>query len=133
MAAGLPARLTATEGRRFGLAVGGAFLALGALVRWRGGGGTVPLALGALLVAGGLLAPRALAPVHRAWMGLALVLSKVTTPITMGAIYFLVITPIGVVMRLLGRNPMVHRPVQDSYWVERTPRPDPADTMRHQF
>ena len=131
MAAGIPARLTPAEGRKFGLQVGAAFAVLGALSRWRGHD-TAPLvlwALGGLLIAGGLFLPGRLGPVYRAWMGLAVVLSKVTTPLFLGIVYFGVITPMGVVMRLLGRNPLVHRPGRDSYWVA----PTPSDSMTRQF
>ena len=60
-------------------------------------------------------------PVYRRWMGLALLLSKVTTPIFMGLVYFVVFTPMGVARRLMGHNGLV-RPAGDSFWVakERT-------------
>jgi hypothetical protein len=131
VAAGIPAGLTPAEGRKFGLQVGAAFAVLGALSRWRGHD-TAPLvlwALGGLLIAGGLFFPGRLGPVYRAWMGLAVVLSKVTTPLFLGIVYFGVIAPMGVVMRLLGRNPLVHRPERDSYWVAHTP----SDSMTRQF
>lgn len=72
--------------------------------------------LGGLLVAAGLLMPGRMGPIHRAWMGFALAISKVTTPIFMGIVFFLVIMPVGLVMRLLGRNPIRHRPVNGSFW-----------------
>src|SRR6185295_3284434 len=102
MAEGVPARLTAAEGRKFGLTVGIAFLALGSFVMWRGKQrtATVLLSLGAVLVVAGLVVPRLLGPVEKAWMGLAHLISKVTTPIFMGVVYFLVITPIGFLRRM---------------------------------
>jgi hypothetical protein len=117
----VPARLTPAEGRRFGLTLGIAFGVLAALVRWRGGE-TVSLGLGAValaLLAGAALAPGALGPVHRGWMAFAERLSRVTTPIVMGVLYFLVITPMGLVMRLVGHRPLDHRSPRDSFWVER--------------
>jgi len=132
---GIPARLSKAEGRKFGVLVGGAFLAITAILWWRGKAGAVPYvgALGGVLVLAGLTVPTLLGPVYRAWMGLALILSKVTTPIFMGVIYFLVITPIGLLMRLIGRRPMVHRVVNGSYWIERTAgRPAPSQ-MKRQF
>jgi hypothetical protein len=132
LAHGIPARLTPAEGRKFGLTVGLAFGVLAVIMWWRehplplyvfGG-----LAIG--LVAAGLLVPGQLGPVYRAWMGLALVLSKVTTPIFMGIVFFLVIAPVGVLMRLFGRNPIRHRPVNESYWAGRT---EARGGMTHQF
>jgi hypothetical protein len=133
--AGIPARLTPTEGRKFGLTVGGAFVVLGAILQWRGhpSASAVCLTGGAGLALAGLLAPAGLSPVYRGWMGLAYLLSKVTTPIFMGAVYFLVITPMGLLMRLFGKDPLVHRAVNNSYWHRREPHSDPTDTMRHQF
>jgi hypothetical protein len=49
-------------------------------------------------------------------MGLARALSRVTTPVFMGIVYFLVLTPIGILRRLLGSTPVKHAPVDDSYW-----------------
>ena len=122
MEARIPARLTATEGRRFGLTVGIAFLALAAVALWRSRSvaAMVLSVLGGLLVFAGLIAPTRLGPVERAWMGLAHLISKVTTPIVMGVIYFAVFTPIGVAMRLAGRNPMVHSNATGSTWIRRT-------------
>jgi len=127
--------LTPVDGRKFGLTVGGAFAVMGAVLWWRGhhAASAGCLAGGALLALTGLLLPTALSPVYRGWMGLAYLMSKVTTPIFMGAVYFLIITPMGLLMRLFGRNPLVHRTVHDSYWHRREPHSDPTDTMRHQF
>jgi hypothetical protein len=121
LAAGVPARLTPAEGRKFGLTVGIAFLVLGGIVRWRGHGGLALgfFVLGATLVLAGLMLPGRLGPVYRTWMGFALLLSKVTTPIFMSIVYFLVIAPIGLLMRLIGRNPMVQAERDGSYFVQR--------------
>ncbi len=135
MATGVPARLSAAEGRKFGVMVGGVFLLLTAFLWWRGKPGLVPYlgGLGGALVLAGLLVPTWLGPVYRGWMGLALLLSKITTPIFMGVIYFLVITPIGLLMRLTGRRSLVHRATDGSYWIRREGgRPAPAQ-MQRQF
>jgi hypothetical protein len=89
--------------------------------------------LGGALVIAGLLVPTALGPVNRAWMGLAHLLSKVTTPIFMGVVYFVVLTPISLVMRLVGKNPLVH-PAQDrGFWFDRgSEKPEPS-RMERQF
>lgn len=121
MAHRVPARLTPAEGRRFGLTLGVAFLVLAAIVRWRGGE-TVSLVFGAVavvLLAGAVLVPGALGPVQRGWMAFGERLSRITTPIVMGALYFLVITPVGLVMRALGKNPLDHSSERDSFWVAR--------------
>jgi hypothetical protein len=52
--------------------------------------------------------------------------------LVLGAVYYLVLTPIGLVMRLLGRDPMQRRFDRSakSYWIERTPRTDPSRHFR---
>lgn len=136
MATGIPARLTPAEGRKFGLTVGGAFLLITAVMVWRGRLEIAPYVtgtIGGLLVLAGLVAPTALGPVNRAWMGLSHLLSKVTSPVFMGIVYFVVLAPIGLVMRLMGRNPLVHASGGDSYWFGRdSAKPDPA-RMERQF
>ena len=122
METGIPARLTAAEGRKFGLTVGAAFLALSVLLYWRG---RLPaamvmsgVAVGLLL--GGLLVPLWLGPVQAAWMGLSRAISKVTTPIFLGVVYFVVFTPVGLVMRAFGRRPLSRPRGGPTYWIART-------------
>ena len=134
METGIQARLTPREGRRFGLLVGGVLLLGGAISRWRGHT-VAPVALwslGGLLVAGGLIFPTLLAPVHRAWMGLARLLSKVTTPIFMALIYFVVLAPVGLVRRLFGYNSLV-RPRGRTFWVARAPGAARRSDLKRQF
>jgi hypothetical protein len=134
MAAGVPARLTAAEGRKFGLTVGLAFAAFGGIALWRGRAtvATVLLALGATLVLAGLVVPTRLGPVERAWMRLAHLISKVTTPIFMGIVYFVVMTPIGFLRRRMG-SPIVARTGNESRWAVRTADESPRTQMEHQF
>lgn len=133
MESGIPARLSRAELRRFGLVVGGAFLVLAAVLRWRGLGLAPAIAatLGAALVAGGLLVPGRLGPVYRGWMGIAVLLSKVTTPVFLGFVYFGVITPTGLARRWLGRNPLVHQSNGAGFWKSR--RAGERSSLEHQF
>jgi hypothetical protein len=123
------------EGRKFGLVVGGAFLLLGGVSHWRGHdvAPIVMWALGGTLMLGGLLIPGHLGPVYRAWMGLAHQISRVTTPIFMGLVYFLVLTPTGLVIRALGRNPLKHASRDGSYWITHESSPEGPSTMSRQF
>ena len=121
MARAVPARLTAAAGRRFAFTVGGAMLVLAAVVAWRGTR-SVAWALGGIggaLMLAGLVAPTRLGPVERAWYGFAAAISKVTTPIIMGVLYFGVVTPAGFVARLFGHNALVRSRGSTSAWVRR--------------
>ena len=73
--------------------------------------------LGGGLIAAGAAIPARLGPVYRAWMGLAHAISRVTTPVVLGVIFFLVLTPVGLVMRMFGRNALKRSVVNHSYWV----------------
>ena len=133
MAASGPARLTPAEGRKFGLTLAAAFGVLAAITWWRGRE-YAPIVLGAVagfFLFGGLLVPTRLGPVQRGWMGLAHAISKVTTPIFMGVVYFLVITPAGVLRRLFGGNPLRSASGRASGWVDR--RSNPRGDLTRQF
>ena len=130
----VPARLSAADGRRFGLTLGAAFLALAALLYWwrhREVAAAVAGSAGAFLVLAGVLVPTRLGPLERGWMALARLLSKVTTPVFMSAVFFLVITPIGLVMRLAGRRPLVHAEREGGYWA--APGSGGRSDLEHQF
>ena len=120
-----------SEGRRFGLTLGPAFAVLGGLLIWRDKD-TVAVVLfwvAAVLIAGAVLFPRQLQPLERAWMAFANLLSRVTTPIFLAVVFFVAITVTGLLMRLLGRNPLVRTEVADSFWVDHAA----AGDMKRQF
>jgi hypothetical protein len=74
-----------------------------------------PLAAG--LALWGLAAPRSLRPVYRGWMRIGLAISRVTTPLILGLVFFMLFVPAGLVMRLTGHDPMKRRllPEANSY------------------
>jgi hypothetical protein len=104
----VPPRLSTAEGRRFGVTVGFAFLVLSLLLWWRGFdvARTVTGAAAAVFLTGGLLLPAYMGPLYRLWMRFGLALSKVTTPIFMAIIFFVVITPVGFIARAVGHRPL---------------------------
>ena len=114
-------KYTPKDNRKFGITVGIAFLLLASLMWWRERetGATILGALGAALFIGGILLPNRLGSIHRGWMRFALMISKVTTPIFMGLVYYLSVLPIGIVMRVLGKNPMTRHEKDSSFWVDR--------------
>lgn len=128
MAERIPARLTAKEGRRFGLTVGLAFLVLAGLAWWRGR--SLPCvtfgAIGGLLIVGGLALPAYLGPVYRAWMGMAHLLSRITTPVFLGVVYYFVLTPVGLLMRLFRATP-------PTGWIARPTGAPSGRDMERQF
>ena len=93
---------------------------------------TWPWILAAVLVAAGLIAPMALRPVYKVWMQFGLILSRITTPIIMGLVFFLVITPTGLIRRLLSADPMA-RNFDDGESYRVPSKKAPAKNMERPF
>jgi len=118
--------------RKFGLVMAAAFGVLGAIAWWRGRAIAPYLGgLAALFLVAGLAAPRALAPVERAWRQFAELLGAVTTRVLVTLTFLLVMVPIGLLRRLFGVDSLGLRfdRAKSSYWVKVEPdgpcsRPD---------
>lgn len=79
--------------------------------------------------------PRLLRHLNRLWLRFGLLLHAVVNPVVMGLLFFVTVTPIGMLFRWLGKDPLRLRfdRQADTYWIERRP-PGPApDTMPRQF
>src|SRR3954464_2409506 len=118
--------------RKFGLMVGGAFLVLGALLLFR----RKPawpffLAPGAFLAVLGLVAPRTLKIIYIPWMALAFTLGLLVSTVILTLFYFLVMTPIALVGRSVGKDFLAKKldPEAKSYWRarDRSKTPQPSD------
>lgn len=121
--------------RQFGLLVGGVFAVIGLwpFVFRSESPRLWAMILGSLLIVLGAVAPQSLKQVHGGWMKVGHVLGTINTRIILGIIYYLLITPMGLVMWLMGKDPM-HRALTqgtDTYRVVRAPRP--RHHMRNQF
>jgi hypothetical protein len=132
LAQGSPARLSPREGRKFAFTLAAAFGVLAGISWWRESPRALLIfaVIAGALTLGGLVIPGSLGPVYRAWMGFAHALSRVTTPIFMGIVYFLVITPIAVIRRAVGGNPLrAHSGATG--WVNR--KDNPRGDLSRQF
>ena len=113
--------------RSFGWVVGGVLLLIAVVVWWRNAFTLTTAAyvlggIGAGLAVLGLTVPSLLMPVYRVWMALAVVLGFIMTRVILSVVFYLIMTPIGLLMRLFGKDPM-HRnpdPNATSYWIEKT-------------
>lgn len=93
------------------------------------------VAVGLALVLLGFVAPKVLGPLNRLWCQLGLLLGKIVSPVVLGVIFFLVLTPVSLLTRLFGRDELrLKRKVsQTSYWLDRAP-PGPApESFKNQF
>jgi len=98
--------------REFGLTTGAVLAALfGLLLPWllEFSYPLWPWMIAGVLAVWALIGPGTLRPVYRTWMRFGLLLNRITTPLILGMIFFLLITPTGWILRLLGRDPMSRR------------------------
>lgn len=82
-----------------------------------------------------LVIPQALAPLNWVWTRFGLLLHKIVSPVVLGMLFLLVFTPIGIMMRVFGSDPLRLRfdPKATSYWIERSPPGPAADSLKNQF
>ena len=120
--------------RSFGLVFTVVFTLVGLLPLWRGAGPRWWAVSVAIVVGGLTLAwPPALAPANRIWLRIGLLLHKIVNPIVMGAIFYLVVTPFGLVMRRRNKGLTATLRRDDSaatYWISRS---DASSPMNQQF
>lgn len=123
---------TTKDLRSFGFTFGAVALAFGAVLSWRGRpSGPWFLAASALFFLVGALAPGLLRPAFGPWMKFAEVLGYVNTRILLGLFFLVGITPTGLIMRGVGKDPMgrtFKKKDEASYWTKPTPH---ADGVRH--
>ncbi len=95
--------------RRFAFVTGGMFIAVfGLLIPWLFSLSYPlwPWILAAVLSLWGLLAPESLRPVYTLWMRFALLLNRITTPLILGIIFGLLLTPVALFMKIIKRDTM---------------------------
>lgn len=122
-----------TDLRKFGVAMLVGFGVIGSVLIWRDKIFVAKACLLFGLLAGALgLSGTCLAlPVYWAWMGLAFVMGNIMSRLVMALIYYIVITPLGMGMRLLGRDSLhLKRKGQRSYWVDISPERDKSEYER---
>jgi hypothetical protein len=130
-------KIKGSSDRSFGLVIAGGF-ALVALLpvlhaphqpRWWAIAIAVAFALFALFW------PKRLAVLNRLWLRFGLLLSKVVSPIILGLLFYTTLLPIGLLMRLFGKDPLRLRPdrVGDTYWIRRDSSGAATESMKHQF
>ena len=80
----------------------------------------------------GLLNSKILTPLNKLWFKFGVILGKIISPIIMGIIFFLVVTPIGLLMRILGKDllRLKYNKKDNTYWIEKN---GPKSKMKNQF
>jgi hypothetical protein len=122
--------------RKFGLMVGGVFVAIGVVLFLRHRP-SYPffLGAGATLVLFGALWPRALKYIYIAWMALAFTLGFLMSSVILTLFFFLLVTPIGLLARLLGKDFLARKMDQQatSYWIPCAKETKTAQSYERQF
>lgn len=133
----LAARPKESSHREFGFVMAAAFFVFTLLSAWKHRGLPAPAwpALSLLFALFAQLLPGALAPLNAVWSLLGRLLHRVMSPLILGALYFLVITPFAFVFRAIKKDPLRLRlePAAETYWIRRDPEKQPGKGMANQF
>ena len=114
--------VTNAQARKSALLVAAVLLVIAAWNLYRGRTTVVVVfgSIGAALVVAGLFVPAAAGAFHKAWMRFAVALGHVNSRVLLTLVYYLAVTPYGVVTRLVGRDPLRRRGARgESHWIER--------------
>ena len=125
-----------TEERKFGLLFAGVFTVISAYAWWKGSSLLVyVLAAAGLFLAASFLLEQVLKPIRIVWMRFAHLLGWVNTRILLGLFFYLVITPVGIVMRMFGKDLLERKIDRDSasYWTSREKEKIPQERYERLF
>ncbi len=130
------APVQSSSNRSFGLVFTAFFLIVGLLPLLHGHG----IRLWALWLSGvflllALAVPVVLAPANRLWTKFGALLHSIVSPVALGILFFVVVSPIAMVMRLMGKDPLRRKFDRSagSYWIVRNPPGPDADSLKNQF
>lgn len=124
--------------RSFGIVFAAVFSIIGVWPSVFGHGG---VRLWAILVGLAFLAvafvhPGLLGPLNRAWFKLGIVLGRIVSPVVMAIVFFGVVTPTALALKLFGKDPLRLKKApagQPSYWLDRAPADPGNSSMKNQF
>ena len=125
-----------SSNRTFGLVMAVFFAVVGLGPALRGHAVNWSLAgIGAVFAAVAAVAPAVLAPLNRLWTKLGLLLNRVVSPVVLGVMFYVVLTPCGLLMRAFGKDPLKRSrdPLAKTYWTLRDPSARTGGSMTQQF
>jgi hypothetical protein len=89
------------------------------------------LVISAIFLILGLLNSKVLTPLNKLWFKLGILLGAIVSPIVMGIVFFIVVTPISLIMKILGKDILnLKKNKNQSYWVDKS---EPKSKMKNQF
>jgi hypothetical protein len=122
--------------RRFGLTVGIVLLAIASLLYWKGKENYTAFGIiGGFLVVVSILFPIILRPLNKIWMTLAILMGWIMTRVILIVIFFIVLTPLGLIARLIGKDFLDLKidKEKNSYWEVRDKKGEAAVDYERQF
>ncbi len=125
-----------SSNRSLGLVFAAVFAIVGAFPLVFGGGPRWwSFAVAAAFALAAFVAPVLLGPLNRVWTRFGLLLHRIVSPVVLGIMFYLVVTPIGLLLRAFGKDPLRLRfdAGARSYWIERTPPGPPPQSFPDQF
>ena len=91
----------------------------------------ISILIGIIILILGILNTRFLTPLNKIWFKFGILLGQIISPVVMGIIFFLVVTPIAFIMRVLGKDVLkLKKNTDNSYWIKKT---DLKSKMKNQF
>lgn len=122
--------------RSFGVVFAVVFAIIGLFPMW---GGAEPrvwaLATAGAFLLVGLVYPRALKPLNMLWFQFGMLLGRIINPLVMFIIYVVAVLPIGIILRVLGKDLLNLKlaDADDSYWIVRAPPGPEPESLKDQF
>ena len=90
-----------------------------------------PLVISIIFLILGLLNSKILTPLNKLWFKFGILLGAIVSPIVMGIVFFIVVTPISLIMKILGKDILnLKKNKNQSYWVDKS---EPKSKMKNQF
>jgi hypothetical protein len=121
--------------RSFGLVFAAFFALLAAHRAWTGRDYLWLAVAAIVMIVLALAVPAVLAPFNRFWYRFGMLLSRIFQPVVLGLLFFVTVTPIALIMRLTGKDPLRLRFAKDldSYWIARDPSGSSGSSLNRQF
>lgn len=122
--------------RKFAITVGLVLLLISGFLFWKERASFQPILIsGIILLAGGVAFPTIFKPIYWVWMAFAAILGWVMTRVILSVVFFLVLTPIGLIARLLGKQflELKSDSSQDTYWDYRSAEENSSKSYEKQF
>ncbi len=111
------------ELRKFAITIWAVLSIIGGIILWQKKDiGFILWTIGILILLPGLFWPKILEPIYKVWMTFALLLGFVMNHLILAMMFYVVITPIGIVKRMIKKDPLqisLNRAIE-SYWIKRT-------------